>query len=148
MQKAKVLIIHQNESVQRGIHNILAHFDIDFIFAFDGVDGLAAAKYDCPDLIISQVNLPVLNGIALSKFLKTECCTRDIPVIFLHDKLDYELLCEARGLEAEAFLLQPYINNGLIYTVKRAISLPIGIRKKAVSYEQSLSKRTPIYKMA
>lgn len=149
MSGQKVLVIHSSESVKKSIHQTLAHFNFSFIFSSDGLDGLAAAKYECPDLIITDVNLQILDGLAISRMLRNDCYTNDRAIIILNDKLDHNLLREAKKLNVNAVLTKPYLDNTLIYAVKRALQTPL---EKALypapRYEELLTSRQPIHRLA
>lgn len=148
MEKQKVLVIHQNEKVRAGIHAILANYDFDIIYATDGLEGIASAKYDCPDLVITDTNLPILDGMSLARMLRNDCCTEEIPVIVLNDKLDYNFLCEARNIQVKAFLLKPYLDNSLVYAVQRALGHEIPKAKTMVSYRKALEQHAPLLRTA
>ena len=147
MDKLKILIIHQDSEVRKGIFDILAYFNLEFMYAEDGLDGLAAAKYDSPDLIMSGIHLSVLDGISLGRMLKKDDVTKSIPIIYLHDGWDVNYLKEARAINAKAFLIKPYLDNSLIYAVMRAFKKPLTrIAECLTSYEKSLHSRTSIYR--
>lgn len=144
MEKTKVLVIHEREEIQRNIHNILSHFDFEFLYASNGLDGLAAAKYENPDLVIIDINLKVLDGISLGRMLHRDPESSNTKLIFLNDSLDYDFMCEARGLNAKGFLMAPYLDNTLVYTVKRALAKPLQLADKLISFEDSIQSREPI----
>ena len=123
MDRYKVLVAHQDKDVCRNIKGLLEHFNLDFVLVHNGLDALAAAKYETPALIIANVNMDVLNSIEMAAMLKQDSNTADIPCIFLHDKLDYEIITRANQLGAKGFLMVPYLDNTLIYSVQRALPL-------------------------
>lgn len=148
MEKQRVLVIHQKETVRNGIHQILANYEFDIIYASDGLEGLAAAKYECPDLVITDVNLPILDGMSLSRMLRNDRCTKDIPVIVLNDKLDYNFLCQARNIDVKAFLLKPYLDNSLVYAVQRVLGSNIPKAKTLIPYKRALALYAPSLRTA
>lgn len=149
MKGQKVLVIHNSETARKSIHQTLAHFNLHFIFASDGLDGLAAAKYECPDLIITNINLAVLDGLAISRMLRKDCCTEDKPIILLHDQLDYNILHEAKKLNVKALLTKPYLDNTLIYAVKRALQAPLEkTHDRVPRYEEVVTSRQPVHRFA
>jgi CheY-like chemotaxis protein len=149
MDRLKVLVIHNEEKIRKGIYTILSNFNLEFIFATNGLDGLTAAKYDCPDLIISKVDLDILDGLTMGRMIKEDCCTEGTPIIYLHDYLDYDFLTQARFNEAKAFLLKPYLDNSLIYAAKRALAKPL-VRYVSSNdtYEKSMKSRTPTFQLS
>lgn len=149
MKGQKVLVIHNSESVRKSIYQTLAHFNLHFIYASDGLDGLAAAKYECPDLIITNIKLDVLDGLSITKMLGKDCCTEGKPVILLHDQLDYNILREAKKLNVKALLIKPYLDNTLIYAVKRALQAPLEKTYNRIPrYEEVVTRREPVHRFA
>ncbi len=148
MDCKKILIIHESEEVRRGIHNILSHCHFQFLYASNGLDGLAAAKYDRPDLVITDVSLKILDGLSLVRMLKKETKKKFPSIIFLNDKMDYNFLREARELGALGFLLPPYVDNSLIYTIQRALQQPVLPIGESVPFEHSLNARVPVISLA
>jgi len=121
MNKSRILVIHEDDLGRVAIHNILSRFDFDLTYADNGIDGLDAAKHKSPDLIISQVELDVLNGMELGATIRKNPVLEDVSMIFLHRTLDTNLIKKAKLLKADAFLIKPYIDNSLIYAIKRAL---------------------------
>jgi len=121
MTRSRILIIHEEGPGRTAIHNILSRFNFDLVYADDGLQGLEAAKHKTPDLIISQVDLKVLNGMELGATLRKSPLHEDVSMIFLHKTLETNLIKKAKLLKADAFLIKPYVDNSLIYAIKRAL---------------------------
>jgi len=78
-----VLIVedeHKNLKLVRDLLNLSGHTTLE---ATDGKQGVAVAKRDKPDLILMDIQLPVMDGIESNKILKTDVNTKKIPVIAL-----------------------------------------------------------------
>jgi len=149
MERKRILIIHKDNKARRGIHNILSRFDFDLIYADDGLQGLHTAKYKKPDLIISQVDLNVLDGIEMAATFRKDPILKNVLLILLHDQLDLKVVNKAKLVDAKAFLIKPYIDNSLIYAIKRALGeeqLEINLSKAPVSYESCRSRVMSDYK--
>ncbi|MDX1627616.1 MAG: response regulator [Fulvivirga sp.] len=143
MAKQTIMIAHKDNDARRDIHNIISRFNFDIIYADDGIQGLETAKYKKPDLIISEVDIPMLDGIQMNLKIKEVSGMRDVPVILLHDELDLTTLSKAKSVNARAFLISPYIDNSLIYAVKRALGadqLQADTGHAPPSYESCRSK--------
>lgn len=76
--------------------------------AFDGRDGLHKAELLKPDLILLDLNMPVMNGFATCRLLKTSEHTREIPVIFLSAANDADRRIEGLELGAVDFVAKPF----------------------------------------
>lgn len=83
MKISKILIVDDEAEHQMAIMNAITEHEkeYDVLSAFDGQQGLEIALNETPDLIISDWEMPVMNGIELIKKLKKNSKTADIPVI-------------------------------------------------------------------
>ena len=80
--KPSVLIIDDNADIRSYVHSLL-HADYTVIEAVDGSEGIRKAMKYVPDLIISDVMMPGIDGIECCRRLKSELQTCHIPVILL-----------------------------------------------------------------
>lgn len=142
-RRTHILIIHRDNTARREIHNILSRFNFDITYADDGLQGLETAKYKKPDLIICQINVAVVNGLELGATFHKNPLLKNVPLILLHDELDLSVINKAKLLDAKAFLIKPYIDNSLIYAIKRALDeeqLEVNLSKAPASYEACKSQ--------
>ncbi|MBT1709051.1 response regulator [Fulvivirgaceae bacterium PWU5] len=103
----KLLIVEDNAGVRDYIRSIFqAEYSIRE--AADGQEGLAIAQDEIPDIIISDVMMPVMDGITLCRTLKTSARTAHIPVILLTARTS--LLFKVEGLEtgADDYVTKPF----------------------------------------
>ena len=80
---AKILLVEDNEMNRDMLSRRLTRRGFDVVIAVDGVQGVAMAKSEGPDLILMDMSLPVMNGWAATRALKTDPETQQIPVIAL-----------------------------------------------------------------
>jgi CheY-like chemotaxis protein len=80
---AKILIVEDNEMNRDMLSRRLIRRGYEVVMAIDGEQGIAAAKTECPDLILMDMSLPVVDGWEAARRLKAELQTRGIPVIGL-----------------------------------------------------------------
>lgn len=114
----KILIIEDNKSIQKLLQLNLTEANYKVIQAFDGEEGVSKANELKPDLIILDINLPKLNGIAVCKELKSKSATRDIPIIMLtvrKDEIDRVLGFE---IGADDYVTKPFSPRELVLRVK------------------------------
>jgi CheY-like chemotaxis protein len=76
--------------------------------AADGQQGLQEARALRPDLIVTDVSMPVLDGLRLAQALDLDHRTQDIPVIFLLEQADHEHAATGRELGAAACITKPF----------------------------------------
>jgi len=81
--KSKVLLVDDDESNRDVLSRRLQHRGYDVVTAVDGQDALDRALAESPCLILMDVTLPVLDGLAATRELKSRPALRGIPVIAL-----------------------------------------------------------------
>jgi CheY-like chemotaxis protein len=79
----KVLLVEDNEDSRDGLSRYLRRNGYEIILAVDGRQAVDMARAAVPDLILIDLNLPVLDGWEATRQLKAGSETRDIPVIAL-----------------------------------------------------------------
>lgn len=80
---AKLLLVEDHEEIWDFLSRRLKRRGHDVVLAFDGRDGLDKARSEHPDLILLDMNLPVMDGWAAARQLKAEPDTAAIPIIAL-----------------------------------------------------------------
>ncbi|HEX5965389.1 MAG TPA: response regulator [Pyrinomonadaceae bacterium] len=120
-QRALILVVERNPVVQRLERYFLEQAGYTVEFASDGQSALERARELRPHIVVTEIMVPVLDGLSLCRTLKSEAQTAHARVlIFSH------LYAEDRALEvgADAFLLKPFTEELLIETVEKLIASP------------------------
>jgi two-component system cell cycle response regulator DivK len=76
-----ILLIEDNEDNRRIIRDLLATTDYSLIEAHDGAAGIAMAAEHTPDLILMDIQLPVIDGFEATRRLKANPALRHIPIV-------------------------------------------------------------------
>lgn len=79
----KVLLVEDNEMNRDMLSRRLARKGYEVVCAVDGVEGVAMAASESPDLILMDMSLPVMDGWEATRTLKADGASRSIPVIAL-----------------------------------------------------------------
>ena len=118
--KPSVLIIDDNADIRSYVHGLL-HFDYTVIEAADGSEGIRKAMKYVPDLIISDVMMPGIDGIECCRRLKSELQTCHIPVILLTAcSLDEQRIQGYDG-GADSYISKPFSSQLLLARVRNLI---------------------------
>lgn len=127
--KPTVLVVEDQQDVRKYICDKLTEI-YTVIEAKNGQDGFESAKQHIPDLVISDVMMPKMDGFELCKLLKTDDFTSHIPVILLTARA--EDIDKLTGLEtgADAYLIKPFNSKELLLRVHNLIELRNKLRKK------------------
>ena len=102
-----VLIVEDNQDVRILISEQLKN-NYHIIEAVNGRQGLETALSTVPDLIISDVMMPEMDGLSLLKALKTDELTSHIPVVMLTAKAEQQDKLEGLGIGADDYLSKPF----------------------------------------
>lgn len=132
-QKSFILLVEDNVDVVAYIASCLV--DYQLVVAENGKEGLELATEMIPDLIISDVMMPIMNGFELCQKLKTDERTAHIPVIILTARADMESKIEGLELGANAYLPKPFNKQELLLNIKNLFTL----RNRLQKHYQQLS---------
>lgn len=112
--------------------------------AHNGKDGIAKAEEFMPDIIISDIMMPEINGYELCKVLKTNLSTSHIPIILLTGKSTGDAELEAYSTGADAYISKPFDMNTLLGRVDALITSRIQLKRAFLSsYGIELKKVVP-----
>jgi two-component system cell cycle response regulator DivK len=77
----RILVVEDTEDNRQIMRDLLTDAGYDLIEAVDGAEGVAAAQRERPDLILMDIQLPVIDGYEATRRIKADPATRHIPVI-------------------------------------------------------------------
>jgi signal transduction histidine kinase/ligand-binding sensor domain-containing protein/CheY-like chemotaxis protein len=105
--QTRLLVVEDNDELARFIaESMPQHYHIRR--AVNGRDGVEQALEQVPDLIISDVMMPLMDGFTLCSQLKTDLRTSHIPIILLTAKFSVENRLEGLSLGADDYLTKPF----------------------------------------
>jgi CheY-like chemotaxis protein len=119
----RVLAVDDDPFIRKMLQKVLTEAQYDVVLATDGEEALEKVYRERPDLIISDVVMPNMDGLSLVKKLKSQLQTSIIPVILLTSKDEVE--SEVEGLEAGAddYIPKPIVANLLLARINRVLSI-------------------------
>lgn len=140
----RILLVDDSKVIQTHVGGILRDEGYEVLGAMDGVEGLAVANAEIPDLIISDVEMPNMDGFEMCSKVKKGDATQDIPVIMLSSRggsMDID-----RGFDSGAndYLTKPLDEDALFSLLEQIFSGDQGKREKVVVAEDSLVQRNLI----
>ncbi len=119
-EKSRVLIVDDDQKVQALLNDLLEADGYENACASNGAEALEIVKSFGPDVVISDVVMPVLNGIELCRLLKAEPQTASIPVLLISGLRDEpEDTMEGLTAGADDYLAIPFRNDELLVKVAR-----------------------------
>jgi len=136
--KPVVLIIEDNWDVVEYLKTCLFP-TYTLLTAKDGEEGIAIAQKEIPDIIISDVMMPKMDGFQVCKFIKTNPLTNHIPIILLTAKATQTDKIAGLQYGADAYLSKPFDKIELLTRLKQLITL-----RKKLQERYSLTSLKPI----
>lgn len=133
MALPKILIADDDASVRKALSFILEASDFPVVQAVDGEDAYAQAVEHRPDLVISDLMMPRLNGIQFYKKLRARIDFRDIPFIFLTSVDDPRLRDMGRAIGVTEYLTKPIRGARLLEVITTVVP---GTRSEAGLLEE------------
>ncbi len=117
---SNILIVDDNDDMRRYLRTLLS--DKYFVLeATDGQSGLKLARESVPDLIVSDVMMPVMDGLQLCKQLKEDLITSHIPVILLTARSEEAQQMEGYESGADAYLTKPFSASLLVARIQNLL---------------------------
>ena len=112
-----ILVVEDNPEVRMFIRRQLQNAGYLVSEAVDGADGLRRAKEIIPDLIITDVMMPVMDGYAFTRRVRSDMMISHTPVIMLTARAGEEDKLEGLETGVDAYLTKPYSNKELLASV-------------------------------
>ncbi|NEP41100.1 MAG: hybrid sensor histidine kinase/response regulator [Okeania sp. SIO2H7] len=141
----KILVIEDEPMVRNNIEQILELSDYEPIVAKDGKEGLELAKLHLPELIISDIMMPNLDGFGVLKALKKEVNTENIPFIFLTAKAEKSDFRTSMDLGADDYLSKPFTPEELLGAIATRLEKKVVVERKTKVQMQELRNNITLH---
>ena len=128
MQGVKILCVEDNLSLLENIQNMFKPYCAIFA-ACNGKDALEKIKEEIPDLIISDMVMPVMDGKAFFEFCRNDEKLKTIPFLFLTGVQDSKLRRVSIKEGAVDYIFKPFSQTELLLKVYSILSLKVNVKK-------------------
>jgi twitching motility two-component system response regulator PilH len=118
-----VLVVDDSPTVRELVSVHLKQQSIVVVEAFDGLDATEKIKISVPDLVITDVVMPRMNGYELCRWIKSNVKNKTVPVIMCTTKSEEFDKYWGMKQGADAYITKPYNPTELIDVVKRLIRM-------------------------
>jgi len=128
-EKPKILVVEDNADLRKFIISSLGD-DYDFLEADNGKLGLEVALMEIPELIISDLMMPEMDGLSMTAKIRKDFRTSHVPIIILTAKATEEDKLTGLDKGADDYLTKPFNKSELVIKVRNAITSRVKIREK------------------
>jgi len=141
-----LLVVEDSRDLKLYLKALLQeHYQLDF--ASNGESGLQKAFEHIPDIIVSDVMMPVLDGISMLDALKHDLRTSHIPVIMLTAKADIDSRLYGLDKGADDYLSKPFNESELLIRLRKLLELRKILHQRYASMEQSITEENHTLKL-
>jgi PAS domain S-box-containing protein len=144
--RLKVLVVDDNLDMREYIVGLLAdHYRVDT--APDGLVALEMARSSPPDLVLTDVMVPGLDGFGLLAALRSDAATMHVPVVMLSARAGDEATIEGLEAGADDYLTKPFTGRELLARIRANLELD-RVRRLASELEQQRTLLDQAQRMA
>ena len=119
--KKKILCVDDSASVRQMVAFTLEAAGYDVVSAVDGRDALERLKAVPVDLIVTDLNMPNLDGIELVRQVRTMPAFKFLPIVLLTTESEETRKQEGRAAGATGWIVKPFKQDQLLAVIKRVL---------------------------
>ena len=116
-----ILAVDDSSSLRQMVAFSLKAAGYQVVEAVDGQDGLEKAKLQTVDLVLTDQNMPKMDGLSLIKALRALPSYQKVPILMLTTESSDEMKSKGRAAGANGWLVKPFDPQRLIEVVKKVI---------------------------
>jgi two-component system, cell cycle response regulator len=119
----KILTVDDSKTVRIIVKKAFKTYDCEIIEAANGVEGLATAAKENPDVILLDVTMPVMDGVEMLTKLKSDPALKAVPVIMLTAEGGRDNVLKIAKIGVRDYMVKPFKEELLVEKVGRIIDL-------------------------
>ena len=116
-----ILAVDDSGSLRQMVAFSLKATGYDVVQAVDGQDGLDKAKEKTVDLVLTDQNMPIMDGLTLIKNLRELGSYQKVPILMLTTESSDEMKAKGKAAGANGWLVKPFDPKRLIEVVQKVI---------------------------
>ncbi len=115
--QTSIMVVDDSLSARRSLQQFFSDMGYQVMAARDGLAAIDQLEQHIPDIIVTDLEMPRLNGIELIEYLRRTDATKDLPVIMISSRATAKHKMAAKEKGANAYLAKPYSEDELSSTV-------------------------------
>lgn len=118
---ASILTVDDSASLRMAIRIALTGAGYGVTEAGDGIEGLARAAETRFDLIVTDLNMPNMDGLTMIRELRKQPAQAGVPIIFLTTESDADMKAQAKAAGATGWLVKPFVPDQLVKVARKVL---------------------------
>jgi two-component system chemotaxis response regulator CheY len=124
MGQYRVLVVEDSPTMRQLISFALKRLqDVEIVEANDGVDGLKKISDGKFDLILTDINMPIMDGIKLVSLIRSGTTNKDVPIVVITTEGGQEDRDRAMALGANSYITKPVHSTELLEIAKKLLNM-------------------------
>lgn len=117
----RILAVDDSPTIRALVSKALRNAGFEVFLAVDGVDGVGALSEADPDLIITDINMPRMDGFGLIENVRATGAYADVPILVLTTESGADLKARARSAGATGWIVKPFEDERLIAVIDKVL---------------------------
>ena len=124
MARFRILVVEDSPTMRQLITFTLKRLkDVEIVEACDGVDGLKKISAGKFDIIFTDINMPIMDGLKLVSLVKNDPANKDIPIVVITTEGGQEDRDRALALGANSYITKPIQATNLLATATQLLKI-------------------------
>lgn len=118
---ARILAVDDSPTIRALVAKALRPAGFDVSLASDGIEGVEALPQVDPDLIITDINMPRMDGFGLIESVRANEAYSEVPILVLTTESGADLKARARAAGATGWIVKPFEDARLLAVIDRVL---------------------------
>ena len=115
----RVLAIDDSRTIRGLVQRVMTDAGFVCAVAEDGIEGVARFRDDPPDVVITDINMPNMDGFGVIDAIRKGTVQSNTPILVLTTESTVELKARAREAGATGWIVKPFDDEAIIKTIRR-----------------------------
>ncbi len=123
IHQASVLVVEDSISTRRSLAEFMQDLNYKVFTAKDGVEAIEVMRDHSPTILLTDLEMPRMNGLELTSYVRSHDETKDIPIIMLTSRTTEKHRQEAKSIGVNEYLTKPFVEDILLEKVQRLANI-------------------------
>lgn len=119
----RILTVDDSLTIRKLVRKALSNYNCEIMEAPNGVEGLAMANKEKPNLVILDITMPIMDGVEMLERLKKEPELKEIPVIMLTAEGGRDQVTKVVRMGVRDYVVKPFKGEELVDRVKKVVRI-------------------------